>query len=166
MGTHLIALDAGAAPSLSISPRQRGDQVVLNSSKRRERCRGKTRSANLLAVLALAIIAGCTTVALQLVASEQYEPRHAGEAGGVDSPSPELGWSDVVPPLRSDHRRDGQEGQEHPYADGDSVAAPRRFRRRPLVDRRFTGQRTGRPPKLEEEVSTRHARTQELFLIT
>lgn len=157
MGTHLIALDAGAAPSLSISPRQRGDQVVLNSSKRRERCScGKTRSANLLAVLALAIIAGCTTVALQLVASEQYEPRHAGEAGGADSPSPELGWSDVVPSLRSDQ----------PYADGDSVAAPRRFRRRPLVDRRFTGQRTGRPPKLEEEVSTRHARTQELFFMT
>eukprot|EP00752_Nemacystus_decipiens_P008848 g7896.t1 len=154
MVTHLAALGAGGAPSLSISPRQRGDQVWLannTGSKRRERCCGKTRSANLLAVLALAIIAGCTTVVLQLLASEQNEPRHAGEAGAGDSP--ELGWSDVVPPpTPSDNRPPAKQRRKpHPYADGSSIAAPSRSRRRPLVDRRFTGQRTGRPPNPEEE---------------
>lgn len=142
---------------MSTSPRHRGlDQMAHNnnsSSKRRERCCGKTRSANLLAVLALATVAGCTTVALQLVASEQNEPRHAGEAGGVESP--ELGWSDVVPPLPpSDHKQStGEQGQENPYAEVGSITGPSRFRRRPLVDRRFTGQRTGRPPNLEDEAS-------------
>lgn len=153
MGPHLTALGAGGAPSLDTSPppRHRGDQVVHNSKRR---CCGKTRSANLLAVLALAIIAGCTTVALQLAASQGNGPRYAGGAGGAELPEP--GWSDVVPPLSSDQQPTGEEGQgqEHPYADVDSIAAPSRSRRRPLVDRRFTGQRTGRPPKPEEEAST------------
>lgn len=138
---------------MATSPRQRVEQVAHNSSKRRsERCCGKTRSANLLAVLALAIVAGCTTVALQLVASEQSEPRSTGAPGGVERP--ELEWSDVVPPVPNhNHPQAGEEGQEPPYADVGSIMAPSRLPRRPLVDRRFTGQRTGRPPKPEEEAN-------------
>lgn len=117
---------------------------------------GCTRSNNFLTVLALAMVAGCTTIALQLVASERNGPKHASESM-MRAELPE-GLDDEIPPH---HRPPGEAGggpkdseyHAYSYVDSDlAIPAPRRLRRRPLVDRRFAGQRTGRPPMPEEEV--------------
>lgn len=112
---------------------------------------GRARSANLLAVLALVTIAGCTTIALQLVA-ERNGPKHAEEPRPAEFAAPES--SAGIAPLALDHTSSTSTGagaddaaDHHPYRD------IYRFQRRPLVDRRFTGQATGRAPLPEEEVS-------------
>lgn len=137
------------------------------------RCGARTR---LLAVLALAAVAGCTTIALQLLASNLsswpgsgHKAKGAMPAEFVVAPSsavvaplppPRLPARSRTTSLEPGEGKQPAEGTKaRPYGDADlSMVVPgfRQGRRRPLVvDRRFTGQRTGRPPNLEEEASLR-----------
>jgi len=156
MVSHPTAPDAGGASALASSPRRAVGESGNGYGPTAARRTGCTRSNNLLTVLALAMVAGFTTIVLQLVASERNGPRHASESM-MRAELPE-GLDEEIPP----HRRQpagaggGTKGSEyHAYSYIDSVLdipAPSRLRRIPLVDRRFAGQRTGRPPMPEEEV--------------
>ncbi|CAM9299935.1 unnamed protein product, partial [Hapterophycus canaliculatus] len=133
------------------------------------RCGGKTRSSTLLVVFALATIAGCSTIVLQLSFSRKRGPRHAGEAvlrAAYVSESSEIapprasmdgGGQQVMPDEPEAGSRQWDVTGQPPYGDiGPDVEIPAaQLKRRPLVDRRFVGQRTGRPPKPEEEVPHR-----------
>lgn len=104
----------------------------------------KARSTNLLAVFALVTIAGCATVVLEL-ASVLTGPTHADELVRLESAAPDGSDSTTS---TSTPRTAADDPDHRPY-----------FRdighshRRPLVDRRFTGQATGRAPLPEEEAS-------------
>lgn len=128
------------------------------------RCGARTR---LLAVLALAAVAGCTTIALQLLASNlnSWPGGHKGEAMRAEFLTASSSATGVAPlPPTARNSWEPGEGKQpaggterRRYGDTDlSLAVPghQQGRRLPLVvDRRFTGQRTGRPPKPEEEAS-------------
>ncbi|CAM9392310.1 unnamed protein product, partial [Ectocarpus fasciculatus] len=157
----------------ALGPHQRHPDHHHHAKGRR--CGARTR---LLAVLALAAVAGCTTIALQLLASNLsswpgsgHKAKGAMPAEFVVAPS-----SAVVAPLPSpppparsrttslepgEGKQPAEGTEARPYGDADlSMVVPgfQQGRRRPLVvDRRFTGQRTGRPPNLEEEASLRSA---------
>lgn len=167
MEGYVTPLDAGGRTTNLVSPRVCDSKT--NSSRGggggRKRCGGKTRSANLLAVFALATIAGCATIVLQLAASRTSGPRHAGEAllraayaSESSQNAPLQGRVDGGEQRRRHQRQAGSRRWDMvelaPYGDiNPDVDIPAaQLRRRPLVDRRFVGQRTGRPPKPEEEV--------------
>ena len=167
VGPQPTALDAARASALANSPRQAmvgsaggggggsgGGQALNGAVGRRTPC---SRSNNLLTVLALAMVAGCTTIALQLVASERNGPTHASELKAetpdLVPPQLELRPEGGPPPGAAGGATDTNEHHAYSYVDSVLAAiAPSRFRRRPLVDRRFAGQRTGRAPMPEEEV--------------
>lgn len=155
------------------SPRQNRGGSIGVCCRRIRRC-----SANVCAVLALAILAGCTTVGLQLMASRhswvkraannkstpQQEHQHQEEKiPGRPALSPSKPYQQQQTTSTATAGRARWESQQdeadtlhgQPPDELGSPVVPKHGRLRLTVDRRFVGQRTGRPPNGEDEVEYR-----------
>lgn len=151
------ALDAGGRTTRLVSSRAPERHIRGRCNNRR--CGGRTRSASMLAAFALAIVGGSTTIMLQLVASRNSRPRHTSEAqlrAAFAAESSDVGSAHAGEGLGSKEARSNEWDTEPPpygFVDLEVDVPDVQVRIKPLVDRRFTGQRTGQPPKPEEQAS-------------
>lgn len=171
--TSTINRDGGrGGGGRTTSPRQNRGGSTGVCCRRVRRC-----SANVCAVLALAILAGCTTVGLQFMASRHSWVKHAANKSTQQQrhqhQEEEIPGRPATSPSSKPHQQQqttsataGRARWEPQQDEADTLRGqppdelgspviPKHGRLRLTVDRRFVGQRTGRPPNGEDEVEYR-----------